>query len=99
MLRSRKYGPHSAGRIARLSLSVMLLLVLAGCDLRRQAPLDGAHREAIQGFQATFYRVSDGKQRWIEVAIPSMAAKRSACLYSSCTTASLCKSMKPRHEY
>lgn len=69
MLRSRKYGPSSAGWASRLALIVMLLVVLAGCDRRQQPPTDGAHREAIQGFQTTFYRVSDGKQRWIEVAI------------------------------
>jgi hypothetical protein len=69
MLRSRKYGPRSAGWIARLASSTMLLLALAGCDRQQQPAPDGAHREAIHGFQTTFYRVSDGKQRWIEVAI------------------------------
>lgn len=69
MLRSRIYGPYSAGGVGRLALNVMLLLVLAGCDRRQQPAPDGAHRETIQGFQTTFYRVSDGKQRWLEVAI------------------------------
>ena len=70
MLRSRKYGPYSAGRIDRLALSITVLtILLAGCDRRQQPAPDRAHREVIQGFQTTVYRVSDGKQRWIEAAI------------------------------
>ncbi|HDR8990770.1 TPA: hypothetical protein QDA93_003405 [Burkholderia vietnamiensis] len=46
-------------------------LLLAACERKPQmaADTEGTHREVLQGVQATFYRVSEGKQRWIEVAI------------------------------
>ncbi|APO88776.1 lipoprotein (plasmid) [Xanthomonas campestris pv. olitorii] len=56
----------------RYAIALVLLALLAACN--RKPPADtaeqqGTHREVLQGFQATFYRVSEGKQRWIEVAI------------------------------
>lgn len=46
-------------------------LFLVACERKSPMPADPdtAHREALQGFQTTFYRVSDGRQRWIEIAI------------------------------
>lgn len=44
---------------------------LSACDRDPEPTPDvqGIRREVIQGFQTTFYRVSDGKQRWMEIAI------------------------------
>ena len=56
----------------RYAIALMLMASLAACDHKppaEKAEQQGTHREVLQGFQATFYRVSEGKQRWIEVAI------------------------------
>jgi predicted small lipoprotein YifL len=56
----------------RCAIALALVASLAACDRKpptETAEQQGAHREVLQGFQATFYRVSEGKQQWIEVAI------------------------------
>ncbi|WP_321959334.1 hypothetical protein [Burkholderia cenocepacia] len=54
------------------AIALALVASLAACDRKPPAETvdqQGTHREVMQGLQATFYRVSEGKQRWIEVAI------------------------------
>lgn len=56
----------------RCVIALALVASLAACNRKPPAETaepQGTHREVLQGFQTTFYRVSDGKQRWIEVAI------------------------------
>ncbi|MBY9629124.1 hypothetical protein KUU78_31060 (plasmid) [Pseudomonas aeruginosa] len=55
----------------RCVIALALMASLAACDRKppAEAEAQGAHREVLQGFQTTFYRVSDGKQRWVEIAI------------------------------
>ncbi|MRU28314.1 hypothetical protein [Xylella fastidiosa] len=64
----------------RLSITALLMyaLSLTACDDKRSdgsANVQGTHREVLQGFQTTFYHVSEGKQRWIEVAIAVDSSK------------------------
>ena len=56
----------------RCAIAVALAVSLTACDGKpsiETAEQQGTHPEVLQGFQATFYRVGDGKQRWIEIAI------------------------------
>ncbi|ABO60528.1 hypothetical protein LA345_37755 (plasmid) [Burkholderia vietnamiensis] len=55
----------------RYVIALALMATLAACDRKPPAEAEGqgARREVLQGFQTTFYRVSDGKQRWVEIAI------------------------------
>jgi hypothetical protein len=58
--------------VKRCAIAVALVASLTACDrtpITETAEQQGTHREVLQGLQATFYRVGDGKQRWIEVAI------------------------------
>lgn len=52
-------------------VAVMLTsLVLLGCNNQADDQMQkGVQRERIQGFETAFYRVSDGKQQWYEIAI------------------------------
>lgn len=55
----------------RYAFALILVVSLVSCGSRPEPATDaqGTQREVIQGFQATFYRVNDGKQHWTEIAI------------------------------
>lgn len=55
----------------QLVVVLTLAAAVAGCDRKTEQAPDAqqVRREAIQGFQTTFYRVNDGKEQWIEITI------------------------------
>jgi hypothetical protein len=54
----------------RRTLSILLLILLAGCDQESGAPREpGEHREVIQGMHTQFIKVTEGNNQWFEMAI------------------------------
>ena len=53
---------------ARGLVLAVIIAMVGGCD-HKQPKGNDERRQFIQGFQTTFYRVTDGKQGWTEISI------------------------------